>query len=229
MLNQTVSTTAILIFNSPEKQKASLKKIAPRISDKRLDGLIDQLNDRAKQLAKQAALPFFQVNAVSTCSFAEQLYDAYLALFNQGFETVIGISNDCPALSKTDLLKAKEQLAKGNTVLGPASDGGLYLLGLSKDSIGKSEFLNLNWRSESLFTSFIELLEGQASYCTLTTKSDMDTVGEFQRAFSSNIQFINALKSQLFSFCKQLVIKKVEIVSVRFLSVFLQRGPPVID
>lgn len=229
MLNQTTSTTAVLLFNFSEKQKASLKEIAPRISERKLGEVINLLNSRAKGIAKRSHLPFFQVNASSHVSFGEQLHEAYQALFKQGFDAVIGISNDCPTLNEKDLTKAAEALKSGQAVFGPATDGGLYLLGLSKGTINQADFERLNWQTESLMTSFFSLSDQLGlRFALLDEKADMDTVGEFQKAFKSNIHFINRLKSVLLSFNYQRLWKETSYSYCDFSSLFFLRGPPII-
>ena len=143
MQNQPKPRTALLLFNYSEKQKASLKKIAPRINEQSLKSLIGRLNKRAKKITSQADLPFFQLNANSKQNFGEQLYQAYEDLFLLGYDQVIGISNDCPELNANDLRLAEEGLTENDFVFGPAKDGGLYLLGLKKEKVSKKQFVGL--------------------------------------------------------------------------------------
>ena len=225
----TTITTAVLLFNYSEKQKASLKKLAPGINSKKLEGLINQLNNKAKRVAKKADIPIFQVNANSESGFGEQLYDAYQDLYDLGYKSVIGISNDCPDFNENDLIEAKKILGSDNFVLGPAKDGGLYLLGMRKDSLTKKEFLNLNWQTDALLSSLQQVItEKSCSTKVLTEKADMDTVGEFLKAFKSHHRFLINFKNQLFSFCKR--IFKSANLHTSFVELRTQplRAPPVL-
>ena len=78
----------------------------------------------------------------NSCSLYEQCYgdlgvkifDAFTKSFRQGYEKVIIIGTDCPSLSSSLMLKGLDQLNNYNLVLGPAADGGFYLMGLSRPS-----------------------------------------------------------------------------------------------
>lgn len=225
----SVSTTAVLLFNYSEKQKASLKKIAPRIGDKKLNDLIHQLNKKAKKIVKASGAAFYQVNATGDKDFGEQLYEAYQQLFEQGYNSVIGISNDCPDLTSYDLLLATKELQQKELILGPAKDGGLYLFGLTKGTISKEEFLQLSWQNASLQESILQLTNSrELNAALLVEKSDMDTVGEFYKAFRSHHQFLIDFKNQLFSYCKRrFKAVKTVITSIQLRTLSL-RAPPAL-
>jgi len=75
----------------------------------------------------------------NSCSFHEQYYgdlgvkisDAFAKGFRKGYEKVIIVGTDCPSLSSSLMLKGLDQLSNYNLILGPANDGGFYLVGLS--------------------------------------------------------------------------------------------------
>lgn len=222
------STTAILLFNYSEKQKASLRKIAPGISAKNLAGLISKLNSKAKKVSKKSQLPFYQVDANLEQSFAVQLYDAYQNLFQQGYSQVIGISNDCPSLNEQDLEKTIISFQQHDVVLGPAKDGGLYLFGIKKNAISKAEFLNLNWQSADLYNDIEHLIYKKSLQSeSLVTKADMDTVAEFKAAFNSHFEYLISFKSQLLSYCKR-TFRFYQAVEIKRVSQNISlRAPPV--
>lgn len=59
-----------------------------------------------------------------------RLQQAFSAAFAEGFQKVVVIGADCPALSPQILAEAFCLLEKNDVVLGPARDGGYYLVGL---------------------------------------------------------------------------------------------------
>lgn len=63
-------------------------------------------------------------------SLGSRMRQAFSASFAEGFQKVVIIGADCPALSPCILEEAFCQLAKAGVVIGPARDGGYYLLGL---------------------------------------------------------------------------------------------------
>ena len=72
------------------------------------------------------------------CSFYKQhcgdlgikIYAALTKSFRKGYEKVIIIGTDCPSLSSSFMLKGLDKLSDYDVILGPAKDGGFYLMGL---------------------------------------------------------------------------------------------------
>lgn len=63
-------------------------------------------------------------------SFAERLANAHADLARSGPEPVLQVGMDTPQARTTDLAAAAAALADADAVLGPAEDGGWWLLGL---------------------------------------------------------------------------------------------------
>ena len=77
--------------------------------------------------------------------------------FNQKAEQVIIIGTDCPDLNSQILATAFEQLKNFNLVLGPALDGGYYLIGLQQP-IGEL-FMNIPWGTAQVFAKTVEVAQ----------------------------------------------------------------------
>lgn len=60
----------------------------------------------------------------------DRLRDAVERAFQEGTQRVVVIGADCPELNPDDLRKAFHALSESDMVLGPALDGGYYLIGL---------------------------------------------------------------------------------------------------
>jgi rSAM/selenodomain-associated transferase 1 len=63
----------------------------------------------------------------------ERMARAFLAAWEQGMQRAVLIGSDCPALSAGLILQGLAELGRHDLVLGPASDGGYYLIGLRRD------------------------------------------------------------------------------------------------
>ena len=59
---------------------------------------------------------------------------AFNHVFDSGHHSAIIIGSDCAQLTADGIQHAVDGVEQGNTVLGPALDGGYYLLGLTKPS-----------------------------------------------------------------------------------------------
>ncbi len=64
----------------------------------------------------------------------ERMRRAFQESFSDGFEVVVLVGTDCPALEAGDVEEAVDLLRDNTLVLGPATDGGYYLIGMVSDS-----------------------------------------------------------------------------------------------
>lgn len=104
-------------------------------------------------------------------SFGERLANAMEDVFAQGFDRVIVIGNDCPSLTSALLRQANGKLASEDIVLGPAHDGGVYLIGMNRSAWNRNAFLSLPWQSADLNQAW-EAYPG--SICELVLFHDVD-------------------------------------------------------
>jgi hypothetical protein len=103
-------------------------------------------------------------------------------LFERGYENLVVIGNDSPDLTTSSIREAVTSLEHKEAVLGPADDGGVYLIGLHKDQFEYGEFLELPWRKESLFKQMILWIQsrGFGKVKVLNPKMDLDTAKDFR-------------------------------------------------
>jgi len=94
--------------------------------------------------------------------------------FEQGYQKICIIGSDCYDLTTSQLREAFACLQNHDAVIGPAQDGGYYLVGLSKAC--PSIFRNKEWSTETVFTDTERdfLTEG-LTYCKLEVLNDVDT------------------------------------------------------
>ncbi|TVR86994.1 MAG: glycosyltransferase [Saprospirales bacterium] len=71
---------------------------------------------------------------------------------------VILIGSDCPLLSSAHLNKARKALQANDLVLGPADDGGYYLIGMNKHQ--PQLFRNIEWSTSSVLEKTMEKASG---------------------------------------------------------------------
>lgn len=103
-----------------------------------------------------------------------KMKDAFSILFKMGFEKVVIIGSDCLELSTSIIEQAFELLNEKEVVIGPASDGGYYLLGMKK--LFPNLFENKQWSTEHVFQQTIDDLQKEnIDYDLLITLTDVDT------------------------------------------------------
>ncbi|PKQ43863.1 TIGR04282 family arsenosugar biosynthesis glycosyltransferase [Confluentibacter flavum] len=99
---------------------------------------------------------------------------AFLELFQMGYEKAIIIGSDLFDLKPLHINSAYQALNTHEVVIGPAKDGGYYLLGLSK--MNESLFKNKPWSTSNLLEETLnELRENNIKFTTLETLNDIDT------------------------------------------------------
>ena len=98
---------------------------------------------------------------------------------------VVIIGSDCPSLSPIIINEAFERLENDDIVIGPSSDGGYYLLGMSK--LIPELFQHKKWSSDSVLADTIkDTVKLQKQYSFLTELSDIDTIEDYQKFYLSN-------------------------------------------
>jgi uncharacterized protein len=103
----------------------------------------------------------------------ERMKKAFIDGFASGYEKIVIIGTDLYDLEVSDIEMAFEKLESNDVIIGPAEDGGYYLLGLKQ--IPNNIFENKNWSSETVFEDTINDIQ-HLKYSVLKTKNDIDTV-----------------------------------------------------
>lgn len=97
-----------------------------------------------------------------------------------GFGRILIIGTDCPYLTLADLREAREALASNDLVLGPAEDGGYWLIGLR--NLHPELFRGIPWSTESvLATTLARAQEARLKVRLLRTLADVDTAADWRR------------------------------------------------
>ncbi|GHB49490.1 TIGR04282 family arsenosugar biosynthesis glycosyltransferase [Mongoliitalea lutea] len=104
----------------------------------------------------------------------EKITHAFSEIFSLGYQSIITVGTDCLDLQKDHLVAAFKDLTAVACCIGPANDGGYYLIGLSKPL--PDIFINIPWSTEKVLLETIERLNKKdASYSLLEPLQDIDT------------------------------------------------------
>ncbi len=88
-------------------------------------------------------------------TLGQRMAEAFTQSFDQGFERVVMIGSDCLELKAVLLAQAFEQLSQRDVVLGPAVDGGYYLIGLRRWI--QALFVGIEWGTDQVFAQTIAI------------------------------------------------------------------------
>ncbi len=103
----------------------------------------------------------------------ERMKNALAVLFNKGYSKIVIIGTDCPELSREIISDAFKSLEEQDIVIGPAHDGGYYLLGMKQ--LHATLFENINWSTNTVLAETLVKCEAlQMDYALLRTLRDID-------------------------------------------------------
>jgi hypothetical protein len=98
---------------------------------------------------------------------------AFADSFNNQNERVVLIGTDCPDLNVNIINDAFSKLKNSDLVLGPAADGGYYLIGLSRYI--PELFININWGTSEVFRQTQKIANQlNLKSCNLPLLADVD-------------------------------------------------------
>lgn len=100
-----------------------------------------------------------------------RMANAFQEGFDSGFEKIIIIGSDMYNLSQADLEMAFDSLDRHDYAVGPAEDGGYYLLGMK--SLKKALFENKDWGTDTVLPLTLQDLDAE-KYALLPQRNDVD-------------------------------------------------------
>jgi rSAM/selenodomain-associated transferase 1 len=143
-----MSKPAIIIFiKNPELGKVK-KRLAKAIGDNNALDIYNQMLRHTRQITKTLNTDkfLFYDKSITTAdqwpedvyqkelqngpTMAQRISNAFKLVFSKGYNDVITIGSDCLELDERLIRLAFRQLQNVDTVVGPTTDGGLYLLGM---------------------------------------------------------------------------------------------------
>ena len=103
----------------------------------------------------------------------ERMQNAFAYAFANGYKEVVIIGTDCFELTPAIIMGAFAYLKTHDIVIGPAEDGGYYLLGMKK--LYSEMFQNILWSTDSVLQQTIAICKRKSLSChLLQVLSDID-------------------------------------------------------
>ena len=98
--------------------------------------------------------PGMQLMPQSGETLGERMRNAFSEGFGRGYTKIIIIGSDCPAVTSDLINEALHRLDRHDAVIGPATDGGYYLIGLRRSV--PELFAGIDWSTEQVLDQTIE-------------------------------------------------------------------------
>ncbi|MBA3674433.1 MAG: TIGR04282 family arsenosugar biosynthesis glycosyltransferase [Chitinophagaceae bacterium] len=112
----------------------------------------------------------------------KRMQNAFIYAFENGYEKAVIIGTDCFELSSAIITEALDQLRNHDVVIGPATDGGYYLLGMKKNN--SKIFEDKIWSTPSVFKDSMNTIgKLQLSCYQLETLNDVDEEKDLPESF----------------------------------------------
>lgn len=115
-------------------------------------------------------------------NLGEKMKNAFLQEFTAGFEKVVLIGSDCPDLPLHILEKSFHYLENQyQPVIGPALDGGYYLIGFCKKNFCPDVFSDIAWSTSSVLERTMDIFNSRNYKANvLPVWRDVDTYGDLK-------------------------------------------------
>ncbi|PSB17769.1 glycosyltransferase [Phormidesmis priestleyi ULC007] len=116
----------------------------------------------------------------SVGDLGDRITHAFQSAFDRGAKFVVAIGTDCPDLDASLLTLAFQKLVTHDLVIGSATDGGYYLIGLHYPI--PDLFQNITWSTSIVYQQTIAIAEKlQLSIANLPMLSDIDRPEDLEK------------------------------------------------
>ena len=110
----------------------------------------------------------------SGVDLGERMKNAFDVAFRMGYDKAIIIGTDCYDLNAEIIEEGFEKLNANDVVIGPAMDGGYYLIGMNCLHI--ELFERISWSTETVLADTLRILkQAQLIHHVLPIRTDVDT------------------------------------------------------
>ncbi len=115
----------------------------------------------------------FEKHLQASGDLGTKMMYGFSAAFQETNEKVVIIGSDCASLTPEIVRAAFQKLDETDFVIGPADDGGYYLLGMN--TFMPAVFKNIEWSTDRVFSDTIQIISTlNKTYSLLPTLSDID-------------------------------------------------------
>jgi len=111
-------------------------------------------------------------------TLGQRMENAFRTAFEKGYKKVLIVGSDLYSLKTSHIEKALHQLDKKEVVIGPAQDGGYYLLGLKKNL--PALFCNKSWGTSSVLNETLNDLKLKSIFL-MKTLNDIDNFEDLKK------------------------------------------------
>ena len=110
-----------------------------------------------------------------------RMKNAFIDAFSEGYKKALLIGSDIPDLENRVIVEALVSLDRHEAAIGPAADGGYYLIGFTRQSFLPGIFDGITWGTDSVFRDTMGILhESGSSVHVLPAWRDIDSLDDLR-------------------------------------------------
>ncbi|MBK8290391.1 MAG: TIGR04282 family arsenosugar biosynthesis glycosyltransferase [Flammeovirgaceae bacterium] len=161
----------IIFYRNPELGKVKTR-LAATVGDEKAFAIYLKLASHTREVALQTACDRvvyysdfidtedswsndqFKKSLQTGESLGERMKQAFANSFDAGYKRVCIIGTDCPGLTTQIINESFVKLKSNDVVIGPATDGGYYLLGM--ENFWPALFENKAWSTDSVLSRTVQ-------------------------------------------------------------------------
>jgi len=199
--NMKLNDRCLLFFiKSPEEGKVK-SRLASVIGDERAANLYRDFITQMLSTLRRGDFPFhicfYPHNALKGVKewlgdqhhyipqkgkdLGERMSNAFRKAFDTGFKRVVLVGSDIPDLPLEVIEEAFISLKEEDAAIGPAYDGGYYLIGFKEKTFSPQVFERMAWGTERVFEDTMKVLKNlNQRVHTLPYLRDIDTVDDLK-------------------------------------------------
>ncbi len=111
-----------------------------------------------------------------------KMKNCFKDIFEAGYDKAVLAGSDIPCLGANIINKSLAKLKTNKAVIGPAKDGGYYLIGFSKHGFCPAIFSGMKWSSNGVFKATMKVFKkNKIKTAILPILSDVDTLEGLQQ------------------------------------------------
>lgn len=175
-----------MVFTRSPAEEAAAKVFDARQDARGNQAIARRLLEHTRRTVCRTGLPvYFSFSPQQTGdNFGERLANAVEGVFAQGHQRVLVIGNDTPEVTPALLQRAARDLDDFPLIIGPAIDGGAYLLGFRREAYHRSAFVHLAWESAEFRASLLDYARAHGhSFRLFRLLSDIDNARDLRRVW----------------------------------------------
>ena len=110
-----------------------------------------------------------------------RMENAFRRVFSEGWSRAVLIGSDIPDLPESVIPEAFTLIMKHKVVLGPAADGGYYLIGFDREAFLPAPFSGISWSTADVFARTRDVLQAAGLRVPLLREwRDVDSFDDLQ-------------------------------------------------